>query len=162
MLNHTDTFKPRFKSKKHNDNKPLETFVCYLNCSKELSADNDFVNEPLRRVGQNGTEQQQSKHERSKTARRIQETDKTGLIHLDESVKSDAVRYKTDNAINEIIYASINWESKNYGVIQVRERFCCDICKTNFLVYNGNKRETGALDSLSHEPAFEKKTESKS
>ena len=60
---------------------------------------------------------------------------------------SDIACCKAENEANEIIYASINWESKTNGVVQVKEKFYCDICKMNFLADNGSKRNSSDKSS---------------
>ena len=128
------------RPKKQQQNIKTEKFVCYLNEPQGLTAESDFHKlKPLPSGTQDKTELQnipRSPHE-SRTVTQEKTTD----------LYSDIACCKAENEANEIIYASINWESKTNGVVQVEEKFYCDICKMNFLAYNGSKRNSSDKSS---------------
>ena len=139
-LNQTYSSRLSSRLNKQLKNIQTESFVCYLNEPQGLTAESDFHKlKPLPSGTQDKTEVQnipRSPHE-SKTVTQEKTTD----------LDSDIACYKAENEANEIIYASINWESKTNGVVQVKEKFYCDICKMNFLAYNDSKRNSSDKSS---------------
>lgn len=121
-----------------NLSKSPETFVCYLNSVKEESVENDsddgvphFVAEIESESNSNASSMAAS--DASTEARRDNDTH---FVYLDDNISINTVGCKMQNVKNEIIYASVKWKSKDCGIVEVKERFCCDICKRNFLMYN--------------------------
>lgn len=114
------------------------SFICYINSSEDLSKVNHSVTASSDSVNEDEY-QTNTEHslEGSNVTRAYNGTD---FIYLDDDMDiTNSLCRKPDNTRKEIIYASVSWKSKDYGVVQVRERFCCDICKTNFLNKTGDK-----------------------
>ena len=113
------------------------SFICYINSSEDLSKVKHSVNASSDSVNED-EDQKNSENslEESNVGRAYNGTD---FIYLDDDMDiTNSLGRKTHNTSKEIIYASVSWKSKDYGIIQVRERFCCDICKTNFLNKTGD------------------------
>ena len=122
------------RSSVDNNAKSPATFVCYLNNVKEANVEN--ISETVSEASMVKTESENSSNEISvgTADENIQSRllDKS-FVHLDDVLSLNTVDYNDDNIKNEIIYASVNWKSKERGIIEVKERFCCDICKRTFL-----------------------------
>ena len=117
-----------------------ENFVCYLNEHQELTAESDF--HKLTHLP-SGTQDKSELQNIPRSPNESRTVNQEKITDLD----SDIACCKAENEANEIIYASINWESKTNGVVQVKEKFYCDICKMNFLAYNGSKRNSSDKSS---------------
>ena len=117
-----------------NNAKSPATFVCYLNDVKEVDLEKN--SETVSEVSMDKTESGNGIKKISSCTN--DENIEAGLldksfVHLDDNLSLNTVDCNVDNNKNEIIYASVNWKSKERGFIEVKERFCCDICKTTFL-----------------------------
>ena len=118
-----------------NSEKSPATFVCYLNNVDETNVENVSETASEARMD-SGTANENTRtviNESSadeSTETRLQDR---SYVHLDDNLSLTSNECYNDNIRNEIIYASVNWKSKERGIVEVRERFCCDICKTAFL-----------------------------
>ena len=163
-LNQTYSSRLPSRSKKQLKNIQMENFVCYLNEPQGLTAESDFHKlKPLPSGTQDKTElqniprslhksrtvnQEKSPHE-SRTVNQEKAPHESRTVNQEKTTDlySDIACCKAENEANEMIYASINWESKTNGVVQVKEKFYCDVCKMNFLAYNGSKENSSDKSS---------------
>ena len=118
-----------------NSEKSPATFVCYLNNVEETNVENVSATASEAPMD-SGTANENTRTVINKcsgdesTETRIQDK---SFVHLDDNPSLTSNDCNNDNIKNEIICASVNWKSKERGIVEVRERFCCDICKTAFL-----------------------------
>ena len=136
LLVRLSSFKQSLGRRRSVDNtaKPPTTFVCYLNSVKEVDVEN--ISETVSQASVDETVSENNSNANSTvTADESIEPRINGnsYVYLDDNLSLNSVDYNADNERNEIIYASVNWKSKDCGVVEVKERFCCDICKTTFL-----------------------------
>lgn len=151
LLNRVSSLKQYLGLRKSPDNtsKPPGAFVCYLNCSENLSIENDSERESSHSVNSEAT---------SEDTDDANVADNKDFTYLDDNVSINTLSCNADHESNGMFYASVSWKSKDYGVVEVRERFCCDICKTNFLIENGNKENDDKTTSSDMDLVMENKS----